>query len=520
MNIVIVGGGTAGWATALMAAKRHPYHKITVIESTKIGIVGVGESTTGRMTDILTNVIQDFGCDHDEFIAETGATLKYAIYHKGWTNNIDQGYIGPIDGSWTRDASPDALFSWGLLNLKPEELMKVAKCGNWIYHGKSNFSKTTKKFKSHSHAMHVDAKLVGQYFKKVTLRNNNAAHIDGIVKEVRLDSENGFVESLVLENGQIVNGDFFIDCSGFNKVLMNKVAPGKWISYSKNLPINTGLPFQLDYKEGEVPESYTTAWAQKNGWMWQIPLMDRKGCGYVFCDAFTTPDKAQEEIETILGRKIDPVRTIKFDPGRQEQAWVKNVVAIGLSSAFLEPLEATSIHSTIVQGHNLVYEYLKDDIIDTMNEGSRRIYNQRTSALYDDIKDFLILHYMGGRNDSEFWKMISSGVTKTPFVDTLLHMGKSKIPTFNDFPNYSGSAGWPLYSYVMAGLNLLNKHPAKVDLEMNMKYYGRLHDISTEAYYNLQDEWKADMSDCYSYEEFIKYFRDLRYKNGISDIKY
>jgi tryptophan halogenase len=519
MKIVIVGGGTAGWVTALMISKRHPHHEIVVIESSKIGVVGVGESTTGRMTDILINLVQDFGCDHNEFIAETGATLKYAIRHKGWTNDIDQAYIGPIDGSATRDAIPDPLFLWGLNRLSNSDLINVAKCGYWIDKGLSNFNKNTGRFDSYSHAMHVDALLVGKYFKKITLTSEKASHIDDEVVSVALDSLNGYIKSVTLKTEQIVEGDFFIDCSGFNKVLMKHIA-STWVSYQKNLPLNTGLPFQLKYKPGEMPEPYTTAWAQKNGWMWQIPLMDRKGCGYVFDDHFTTPDKAQEEIETILGQEIDPIKVIKFDAGRQESAWVKNCLAIGLSSAFLEPLEATSIHSTIVQAHNFVFEYLKNDITDTINEGSRRRYNQRTRELYDDVKDFLVMHYMGGRRDSEFWRMINTGITKTPYVEELLLMAKTKVPSANDFPNYPGSAGWPLYSYVMAGLNLLNAKSGDKDLDMVLPGKGVLRDLATEHYYGLQDQWASEGHQCMSYNEFITYFRNIRYKNGFSDIKY
>ena len=520
MNIVIVGGGTAGWVSALMASSRFPGHTITVIESTKIGIVGVGESTTGRLTDVLINFAYEYGCDHDEFIAETGATLKYAINHKGWTNDINQAYLGPIDGSWTRDSSPDAMFSWGLSNLQHSKLLLTSRMGHMIDRGSSNFNKTTNKFSNYGHALHVDAHLVGKYFKKVCMRNNsNTNHIDSEVIQVNLNLENGFIKNVVLSNGETIEGDFFIDCSGFNKVLMNQLST-KWISYQKNLPLNTGLPFSLTYKEGEMPLPYTNAWAQKNGWMWQIPLMDRQGCGYVFCDAFTTPDKAQEEIETILGREIDPVKVIKFDAGRQESAWVKNCLAIGLASAFLEPLEATSIHATIVQAHNFVFEYLKPTLYDTINEGSRRIYNQRTRAMYDDVKDFLVMHYMGGRNDSEFWKMIGTGVTKTDYVEDLLHMAKSKVPSNNDFPNYSGSAGWPLYSFVMAGLNLIDKNAAANELQMIIPEYGDLRSITTEVYYDMQDRWDGELKANYSYNDFIKYFRNIRENNGFSDIKY
>ena len=510
MDIVIVGGGTAGWITALIISARHPTHNVTVIESSTLGVIGVGESTTGWLTDILSNYKFDYGCDHNEFIAETGATLKYGINHKGWTNDINTGYIGPIDGSYTRNTVPDFLVSWGQHNLQSSDFIKISKCGYQIAHNKSNFNKFNKKFVDFGHAMHIDAHLAGQYFKKITLKKANASCIDSIVKTANLNSENGFITSVLLEDGRVIEGDFFIDCSGFNKVLMNIVAPDQWVSYQKNLPLNTGLPFLLKYKEDETPEPYTTAWAQKNGWMWQIPLMDRKGCGYVFCDAFTTADKAQEEIETILGQPIEPIRTIKFDAGRQKEAWVKNCVAIGLSSAFLEPLEATSIHSSVVQAHNFAVEYLRDDLAGTMNEGSRRMYNHRTRVMYDDVKDFLVMHYMGGRNDSEFWKMISSGVTQTDFVNTLLHMGKSKVPTDNDFFNYPGSAGWPLYSFVMNGLNLIDKTASAKDLKIIMSGFGNLQTVGTEVYYNMQDSWGIDVQDCYSYDEFINYFRDIR----------
>lgn len=520
MHIVIVGGGTAGWATALMAATRHPNHKITVIESSKLGVIGVGESTTGRMTDLLVNFTYQYGCDHDEFIKETGATLKYAIKHKGWTKDIDSAYIGPIDGTATKEAVPDPLLCWGLNKLKYEDLILASRCGYLINKKKVNFSKIDNQFIDYNHAMHVDAHLVGKYFKKICLKNNrNTVHIDDIVNAVNLDSTTGFIKNVVLSEGQVVEGDFFIDCSGFNKVLMKHMS-NKWVSFRDNLPINTGLPFWLKYKDGEVPEPYTTAWAQKSGWMWQIPLMDRKGCGYVFDDRFTTPEKAQEEIETILGQEIEPIKVIKFDAGRQESAWVKNCLAIGLSSAFLEPLEATSIHSTIVQGHNFVFEYLKETIEETVNQGSMAIYNKRTRNMFDDLKDFLVLHYMGDRRDSEFWKMIGTGITKTDFVHDLIEMSKVKVPSRSDFPNYPGSAGWPLYSYVMAGLGLIDKNAAIQELQMSVPNVGPMSHAAALAFYELQDNWSLNYKDCYSYEEFIKHFRDLRYKDGISNIKY
>ena len=511
MEIIIVGGGTAGWISALIASARHPNHNITVVESSGIGIIGVGESTTGYLTDILVNCATNFGCDIQEFIVETGSTLKYAIKHKGWTNNIDDYYIGPIDGSFsahgTNGVAPDSLFAWGLNTLSREDLLTVSQMGYWIHRGKSNFNKIKKEFlPTNTPAMHIDAYLAGKYFKKIACKRNNISFIDDEVVDVKLT--NGFITSILLKNSNEINGDFFVDCSGFRKVLMNHL-PNKWISAKDNLPLNTAIPFSLKYKNDEMPEPYTTAWAQKNGWMWQIPLMDRKGCGYVFCDRFTTVDKAQEEIETILGQEIDPQGVIKFDAGRQESAWVKNCVTIGLSSSFFEPLEATSIHCTIVQATNLFVEYIKPTIEDTLNSGSMSIYNRRTRKIYDDIKDFIVLHYMGGRDDSEFWKYIKTGVTQTEYVKELLEMVKSRIPSFRDFPPENDHAGWPLYSYVMEGINLLDKSKSLNEINFNVQE-GDMEELTPKRYYELQHAWNIELKYTYTYNEFIEHFRNLR----------
>lgn len=519
MNIVVVGGGTAGWITALIVSARHAHHKVTLIESSKIGIIGVGESTTGKMTDLLINHFADYGCNLNEFIVETGATLKMGIKHIGWTNNISDHYIAPIDGSWTHNSVPDPLFSWGVDHLESKELPTITKCGYWIHHQLSNCNKFDNSFPDPRHALHVDAHLVGQYFKKICLRKDNISYIDNIVKNVNLNSITGNIESIDLNNGEKVQGDFFIDCSGFHRVLINKLN-AKWISFQNNLPLNSAIPFWLDFEKDEVPDLYTTAWAQKNGWMWQIPLMDRKGAGYVFCDAYTTADKAQEEIETLLGKKIEVRKHIKFDAGRLNEPWIKNCLAIGLSSAFLEPLEATAIHSAILQAQIFANEFLKVTLEDTLNDASRKIHNKRVVRFYDDIKEFLIMHYMGGRNDSEFWKYINSGVTKTEFISEILEMAKTRVPTTNDFPSYDGSAGWPLYSFIMSGLNLIPKGVGNRELSFNLPSYGPVRPIAAETYYDLQDMWNKERSELFTYKEFIHYFRNERFKNGFSNKQY
>lgn len=519
MNIIIVGGGTAGWVTALIAAKRHPAHSVTLIESSKIGIIGVGESTTGTLTDILFNLTYDYGCDLNDFILETGATLKYGIKHKGWTDNINQSYFAPIDGSWTNNSSPDPLFNWAYSTLDHAKLPTASKCGFLTLNNLSNFNKFTNSFADARPALHVDAHKVGKYFQKICLGNKNVKHVDSEISKVNLNTTSGNIESVLLSNGDIVVGDIFIDCSGFHKVLIKELDP-TWKSFGDKLPLNSAIPFWTQYDQDETPGPFTTAWAQKNGWMWQVPLMDRMGNGYVFSDAFTTAEKAQEEIETILGKPITVNKVIKFDPGRLENMWIKNCVAVGLSAAFLEPLEATAIHSAIVQAKTFLFEYLKPTAEDTLNSGSRNIYNKRMGLLFDDLKEFIIMHYMGGRVDSEFWKYISSGATNTDFVNNILEMSKSKMPSINEFPSYPGGAGWALYSYILAGLGIAQKNVADNELNLNLVNHGPLRPVTAQTYYDLQDEWRREGQNYYSYSEFINYFRKLRYENGTSNIKY
>lgn len=516
MHIVIVGGGTAGWMAALITAKRHPNHKVTVIDSSEIGIIGVGESTTGLLTDILTNHFWDFGCDHDEFIIETGASLKYAIKHKGWTNNVDDYYIGPIDGSYTKELLPDVYFAYGMESLNDKEFIINSKIGHSIYNNMSNFNKHTKQFSNYSHAMHVDAYLVGKYFKKVCLRSENANHIDAKVVDANLDSVTGFIKSVKLEDGREIEGDFFLDCSGFKRILMNKLE-NNWVSYQKYLPNNSAIPFLKEYDEGEYPDPCTRAWALSSGWMWTIPLLERTGNGYVFCDDFISPEKAYEEIESKVGKNIKPAPLIKFNTGRQESAWVKNCITIGLASAFIEPLEATSIHSTIVQIRNFVFEYLRPTVEDTVNEGSRQIYNQRTRKMFDDLRDFLVAHYMGGRTDSEYWKYISSGATQTEFVSQLIEMSKHRMPSSHDFPTYYGSAGWPLYSYVLAGIGKLSKEVCSAELNLKSNKHGDYKQITIQSFFDSQDEWNYAKKSHMTWPEFIDYFRMLKKEYDLSN---
>ncbi len=504
MKIVIVGGGTAGWLSALFINKVRPEHEITIIESSNIGIIGAGEGSTGLLTDVIRGSYWDFGCDHDEFLKETGATLKYGIKHVNWTGD-NSFYYGPIDSSISYNSIPDGAFASQYYNFPKDKLHTCSLMGLYLETQKANVDLHSKRFHNHYHALHFDAHLLAKYLKKVVLRSPQVKLIDSEVVDISV-GETG-IESILLSNDQKILADFFVDATGFKKILISKLG-AKWISYKKHLPVNSAIPFILNYDENEYPEPYTLAQAQSSGWMWQIPNLNRKGCGYVFSDDFITPDRAQEEIEKKLNQKIEPIKLIKFDSGRLDNPWIKNCLSVGLSAAFSEPLEATSIHTTLVQLNKFVFEYLKPTKILTCNEFSIKNYNNHINKMYDDMKDFLVLHYMGGRTDSKFWKYISNGDTKTEFVNTIIEMSKSRMPTYNDFEFYKGAAGWSIWAWVLAGTNNLSPDVAKRELDFFVLGYGNYGSAAFRELMNWKENTIKSFENNMFYKDFIKFQRN------------
>jgi len=460
MRICIAGGGTAGWLAAMMIKKvQGDSHEVVLIESSKIGIVGAGEGSTGYLTDIIQGNNWDYGCDEIDFIKSCNATVKLGIRHRDWKHK-GHSYIAPIDGSASQGLI-DHTTLHAIANDLPFHL--ASQDGYFIEHGKSGFfvNEESKTLENHkSHAYHFDAFLVGRYFKKVC--GDSVKHIDSEILDVVL-RENGEVDGLLLSNGETVRADFFIDCTGFRRVLATRMGV-KWRSYSKNLPVNRAMPFLLRYKQGERVAPVTTAWAHSSGWMWQIPTQERYGCGYVYCGDFISDDQAKMEIEESLGREIEPIRTFGFDTGRLEGLWEKNCLFLGLCAAFAEPLEATSIHSTIVQLQTFIFEYLMDTREETTNTSSIKIYNRRMGNMYDDFKDFLNLHYMTRRKDSEFWRHMTSGETATESTKTIIELLKVRSVRPTDLTHYYGVAGACLYNWILAGLGYLGRDLAKREL--------------------------------------------------------
>jgi hypothetical protein len=503
MKIVIVGGGTAGWLAALMISRVQPNHKVTVIESSKIGIVGAGEGSTGYLTDIVQGNSWDYGCDEGDFFKETGATVKLGIRHRDW-KEVGHEYNAPIDSAPRNAEGTDYMLMHAIINDIPFHL--ASENGYYIENSLSSFSSLEESVgNTRGHAYHFDAHLVGKYFKKVC--GESVKNIDSEVVDVSV-LPNGNIESVILSNGEVVHSDIFIDASGFSRILAKSIDI-PWKSYSDNLPLNTAMPFFIEH--GEKVDPVTTAWAQKSGWMWMIPTQERYGCGYVFDDRFTSHEDAQKEIEVALGREINPIRFLKFDAGRSEVLWKNNCILIGLAAAFAEPLEATSIHATILQLKSFIFEYLRDTAEETCNQGSTKIYNRRMSKMYDDMMNFINIHYVGGRSDSDFWKWVGTGEIWTDATKSLLEMQKHRAIGTQDFDSYYGYAGSGLYNWIMAGLGILDKNLAQKEID----FYSQ-KDLAKDMWNISQYRMSETKNAIIDNTEFIRDARYYRYGNSFS----
>jgi len=473
-KIVIVGGGTAGWLSALFFKKILHNKDVTVIASDDIGIIGAGEGSTGLLTDVINNRLWDFGCNEADFINETNSTLKFGIKHVGW-HQSDSAYFGPIDFSKTVfqpiDTMQNYCFSQGASG-------HLTTGNGYLY--EKNLSSSFKTDSEHyskgitstnSHAYHFDAVLVGQYFKKICTKAG-VKYIEGTVSDVNVD-ESG-IQSVVVDN-ETITADFFVDASGFNRILSNKLNVG-WNSYAKNLPVDRAMPFVIAHGEDARYQNYTTAQAMPAGWMWAIPTQERIGFGYVYSSKYCTEDEAKKQVEHTLQRTIEPIKHIEFESGCLESFWNKNCLSIGLAAAFSEPLEATSIHTTIIQ----LYEFC------TRFQNNQIAYNDHISKVYDDMRDFLVVHYLNKRNDTDFWNKINDGSNITPGVERILEMCKTKVPKINDWDNYFGSVSSPLYNIILYNLGYIDKNIAREELQ------------DVNLFDEAKEEWIHDSTDMYN----------------------
>ncbi len=399
-SIVIVGGGTAGWMTAAAASKllRNQYCDIHLVESDEIGIIGVGEATIPQIQ--LFNKVLDL--QEDDFVRKTQATFKLGIEFINW-RRLGHSYIHPFGSYGINMLGMEFHHFWLRLLKEQGKAPEIEDYSIAAVAAKQNrFMRPIQRVNSPlseiHYAFHLDAGLYGRYLREFA-EARGVKRTEGKVVQVKQREGNGFIESVVLENGTAIEGDLFIDCSGFRGLLIEQTLKTGYESWLDYLPCDTAVAVP-SAKVGE-PTSYTKSTAHTAGWQWRIPLQHRTGNGHVFSSQYMSEDEATSILLNNLdGEALAEPRTIRFNVGKRKKYWNKNCVAIGLSSGFIEPLESTAIHliqSNIARLFSLfpTRDFHQTDI---------DMFNNQASLEMDRVRDFIILHYIATeRDDSDFW---------------------------------------------------------------------------------------------------------------------
>jgi len=412
-KIVIVGGGTAGWMSAApLALKLGKACEIVLVESPEIGTVGVGEATLPT----IRYFNHALGLDDADFVGKTQATFKLGIEFKDWGHLGNRFFHGFGDfGPAIENRSP--VTYWLRLAREFKDMPSYEEWSTATAMARNNrfmepYGDQPAVTNAFSYAYHFDASLYAAYLRDYA-RERGVQRIEGKINEVEQHPETGFIMALKLEDGRRIEGDLFIDCSGFRGVLIEGVYKAGYDDWSAMLPCNSAQAVPCEKVEPLTP--YTTSTARGAGWTWRIPLQHRTGNGHVYCNGFTSDDEAGRVLlDGLDGKALDSPRQLRFTTGRRRKSWIKNCVAVGLSSGFLEPLESTSIN-IIENSVGWLLQYFPDlDFRPELADEFNRLVSQR----YEYVRDFIILHYKATqRSDSEFWRYCAN----MAIPDTLRH---------------------------------------------------------------------------------------------------
>ncbi len=412
-QIIIVGGGTAGWMAAAALSKLSAGRKvsITLLESEEIGTVGVGEATIPPFLDF--NKLLEV--DEREMLAAVQGSFKLGIQFVNW-GKIGDSYIHPF-GSYGYQIEGIAFHHvWHKYrqagDKRPIQVYNVETMA--AYFGR--FARTEDYQREDlppvNYAYHIDAGRYARYLRKYA-EARGVGRREGKVVDVTLNGENGFVSSVTMDDGEMLKGDLFIDCSGFRGLLIEQALKTGYDDWSNYLPCNRAVALPCLREDGSGPLPYTRATAHSAGWQWQVPLQHRNGNGHVYCSEYMSDDEAHGIlVGNIAGKPQAEPNFLRFVTGRRKKFWNKNVVALGLASGFMEPLESTSLH-LVNTGINKLISLLSLDGITQVQEDA---FNRLTGKEYARIRDFLILHYnTTSRDDSPFWNYCRN----MPVPDTL-----------------------------------------------------------------------------------------------------
>lgn len=449
-SATVVGGGTAGFVAALILKTRFPHMKVEVIRSTKIGIIGVGEGSTEHWSEFMKYI----GVNFREVIAECDATFKAGIMFSNWGK---EDFLHSTSADFDRlNGQSYFIYSHIISNQRPKHEMNPHRV--WKDVVPSRFADEENDHSPYNQ-FHFNTNKLNEFLTKTAIEKDIKV-VDDEILDVILN-EDGEI-SLLKGNKKDYTADFFIDSTGFKRVLIGKLG-AKWESHSKYLKMKSAIVFPTG-ATSNYP-LWTLAKAMDYGWRFRIPTQGRYGNGYIFDSDYISADQAKEEIDKEFGYDVEIGKQINFDPGALDLAWIKNCVAVGLSGNFIEPLEATSIGTSIQQMFLLMHR------LPNYNEKTIERYNKDLKGIMNNIRDFIVLHYITKKDNTQFWVDLKTQVIPDSLAEKLERF-RHNLPIEEDFRDSSKYSlfGANHYIHLLYGLDLFDIESIKREHNMFHHY--------------------------------------------------
>ncbi|MCT9008500.1 tryptophan halogenase family protein [Streptomyces rhizosphaerihabitans] len=503
-SVVIVGGGTAGWMTAsYLKAAFGDRLGVTLVESEQVSRIGVGEATFSTVRHFFDYL----GLDESEWLPQCAGGYKLGIRFENWRAPGHHFYhpferLRSVDGfslaDWwlrigdhSRPFDRQCFITSALCEAKSSPRLMDGSMFSTELDGSLGRSTLEEQRAQFPYAYHFDADLVAKFLAKYST-DRGVRHVTDDVVEVGQD-ERGWLSHVTTKEHGRIEGDLFVDCTGFRGLLINKTLDETFESFQDVLPNNRAVALRVPREEATEMNPYTTATAMEAGWIWTIPLFRRNGNGYVYSDEYITPDEAEQTLRNFAapGRDDLEANHIRMRIGRNQRSWVKNCVAIGLSSAFVEPLESTGIFF-IQHGIEQLVKHFPDKRWDPRLAAD---YNDRVAHVVDGVKEFLVLHYAAAaRDDTPYWKEAKVRAMPEGLKERLASARSHLLDEESIYPRYHGFESYS-WNAMLMGLGSEPERPrpalAHIDPVGAEREFARL---KTEA-----DQMVAALPSCYDY---------------------
>ena len=483
-KICIAGGGTAGFISALILKTRFPHLDIEIVRSTDIGIIGVGEGSTEHWTEFMNYI----GVSWREIILKCGATFKSGIMFRGWG---DEDYLHSTSPDYdiTNGQYP-YVYGHIISSKKPCYMMNPTR--TWQSKIPA-WQAQDPNAEAPYNQFHFDTFKLNDFLVNIAINKGISVVDDKILDVVINDSGN--ITSLRGDKGSYT-ADFFIDCTGFKKLLISKLG-ASWTSYDKYLKMKSAIMFPTESLE--TYPLWTVAQTMDYGWMFSIPVQSRTGNGYIFDSDYISADQAKDEVDKFFNKDVEVGRKIEFTPGCLDKVWINNCCAVGLSANFVEPLEATSIGTSIQQMFLLMHR------LPNYNQKTIDRYNKDVNDIMTNIRDFIIMHYLTKKDNSNFWKDIQTMPIPSS-LEEKLESWKYNLPIEDDF---RGITKYALFNethhvHILNGLKLFDQK--SIEQEFNMMH----HWIKQNAVNVLTEVNNYDgQTPLVTHREFINYIKQI-----------